>query len=104
MKKHTVNEESAQPWTDRFGELPAIGESIYAVNPGIPTDFLFSEAQCLLDAMAEVAGDGVHHPMSEAAAWMLESNLRRLEALLGCIETQVKRAGAGMLFDEREAA
>jgi hypothetical protein len=104
MKKHTVNESSAQPWVDRFGELPAIGEAIYAVNPAVPTLFLFSEAQFLLDSMAEIASDGVRQPMSAAAAWMLESNVQRLGALLGCIEAQVSRVNAGVLIDQREAA
>ncbi|MDF4005301.1 hypothetical protein P3W33_18020 [Luteibacter sp. PPL552] len=104
MKKHTVNDDSAQPWVDRFGEIPVIEASIYAINPEIPTDFLFSEARCMLDAMSEVAGGGVETPMSGAAAWMLERNLRCVEALLRCIETQVNRSKAGLPVDHRLAA
>lgn len=104
MKKHTVKDEPPQPWVHRFGELPVIEASIYAINPEIPTDFLFSEAQCIVDAMAELAGYGVERPITPAAAWMLERNLRCVEALLGCIETQVKRSKASLPLNQREAA
>ena len=101
MKKHTVKDDPAQPWVHRFGEIPAIEASVFAINPEIPTDFLFSEAQCMLDAMAEVASDGVQVPMTGAAAWMLERNLRCVEALKGCIEAQVNRSKAGVPIHQR---
>ena len=104
MEKHTVHEPAAQPWVNRFGGLPVIGQAIYGINPDIPTEFLFSEAQCLIDSMAEVALDGVQEPMSGAAAWMLESNLERVSALLYCIEAQWKRSKADVPADSRMAA
>jgi hypothetical protein len=104
MEKRTVNDDAAQPWVHRFGELPVIAQSIYAVNPGIPTEFLFSEARCLVDSLAEVAGDGVKEPMTSAAAWLLESNLRRLEALVHCIEANVLRSRVDASREQKEAA
>jgi hypothetical protein len=91
MTKHTAGPASTQPWVDRFGEIPVIGEAIYAVNPSIPADFLVQEVSCLLDAMAEVAAAGVETPITATAAWMLESNLRRVQALLSRVEDQLVR-------------
>lgn len=92
MNKHTAGGVGTQPWTHRFGELPAIREAIYAVNSSVPTDLLLEEASFLVDAMAETAVRGNDSPAAAAQAWMLESNLRRLQALLGCVEAQLARA------------
>lgn len=75
-----------------FEEVPVHGRQMFQVLPGMPVTTAISHAACIVDSLREIASEGVHEGdgLSSRAAWLIDTNLAAVFALLTSIESAIE--------------